>query len=110
MHLHAPKKKKKKISIKDALFDVGDDKSLGLDGYTSHFFKKSWETVGNDFMGAIQEFFASKSILKQINHTVIVLVPKSSHSPTVGDFRLIACYNIFYKVITKILENIIDHA
>lgn len=27
--------------IRKALFNIGDDKSPGLDGYTTHFFKKS---------------------------------------------------------------------
>lgn len=31
--------------IKYALFSIGDDKSLGPDGYTSRFFKKSWSIV-----------------------------------------------------------------
>ncbi|XP_022849628.1 uncharacterized protein LOC111371725 [Olea europaea var. sylvestris] len=64
------------------------------------------------------EFFSSGSILKQINHTVIPLVPKSGHTPHVGDFRPISCCNVTYKVIAKILAsrlrpilgNIVDHA
>ena len=32
-----------------------------------------------------------------------MLVHKSSHVQYVGDFRPIACYNVVYKVISKIL-------
>ncbi|XP_010682147.2 uncharacterized protein LOC104897036 [Beta vulgaris subsp. vulgaris] len=31
--------------IKQALFSIPDGKSLGLDGYTSHFFKKTWQVT-----------------------------------------------------------------
>ena len=104
--------------IRKALFDIGDDKSPGPDGYTSCFFKKAWQIVGDDFCGAIEEFFSSGSLLKQCNHTVIALVPKAQHAPTVGDFRPIACCNVTYKVITKIiasrlgpvLDTIVDQA
>ncbi|GJV51482.1 RNA-directed DNA polymerase, eukaryota, reverse transcriptase zinc-binding domain protein [Tanacetum coccineum] len=34
--------------IKDALFDIGDNKALGPDGYSFVFFKKAWNVVGKD--------------------------------------------------------------
>ncbi|GKD80428.1 hypothetical protein Tco_1347267, partial [Tanacetum coccineum] len=30
---------------KAAMFDIGDDRALGPDGYTSAFFKKAWDIV-----------------------------------------------------------------
>ncbi|KAK6162199.1 hypothetical protein DH2020_002040 [Rehmannia glutinosa] len=104
--------------IRDALFDIGEDKSLGPDGFNSCFFKNSWQIVGDDFCAAIEEFFVNGSLLKQINHTVIALVPKGRHAQSVGDYRPISNSNVFYKVITKImvkrmaplLENIVDQA
>ncbi|CAH9145483.1 unnamed protein product [Cuscuta epithymum] len=106
------------LEIKEALFDIGDNKSPGPDGYTSAFFKKKWNTVGFDFTRAVRGFFGSGRLLKQTNHTVIALIPKTNHSPTPADFRPIACTNVVYKVITKIiskrmipcLPDLIDHA
>ncbi|XP_022880649.1 uncharacterized protein LOC111397917 [Olea europaea var. sylvestris] len=59
--------------IKEALFSIGDDKAPGSDGFTSCLFKKSWDIIGNDFMDAIEEFFVLRSLLKQINHTILAL-------------------------------------
>ncbi|CAH9115366.1 unnamed protein product [Cuscuta europaea] len=89
--------------IKAALFDIGDDKAPGPDGYSSAFFKSNWNLVGDDLVQATKEFFRTGKLLKQINHTVIALIPKTTHSPKVSDFRPISCTNVLYKVITKIL-------
>ncbi|XP_022871069.1 uncharacterized protein LOC111390282 [Olea europaea var. sylvestris] len=70
--------------IKDALFNIGDEKSPGPYLYSSCFFKKARETIEGDFVDAITEFFDIGSLLKQINHTVIALIPKRSHASTVG--------------------------
>ncbi|GJV03616.1 hypothetical protein Tco_1337185 [Tanacetum coccineum] len=62
--------------IKAAMFCIGDDKAPGLDGYTSAFFKKGWDIVGNDVCRAVSDFFNNGQILKEINHTFIALIPK----------------------------------
>ncbi|XP_022899293.1 uncharacterized protein LOC111412589 [Olea europaea var. sylvestris] len=91
--------------IKEALFGIGDNKSLGSVGYTSCFFKSTWGCIEHDFVEAIMKFFSLGSIPKQINHAVIALVPKSTHAPSVEDYRSISCCNVIYKVITKILAS-----
>ncbi|VFQ95756.1 unnamed protein product [Cuscuta campestris] len=89
--------------VREAVFDIGNDKAPGPDGYTAAFFKDQWAVVGRDIYEAVLEFFTSGKLLRQINHAMIVLIPKSSHNPTIKDFRPIACLNVLYKVITKIL-------
>ena len=104
--------------IKDALFDIGDDKVPSPDGYTSCFFKRAWNIVGINVCSAVKKFFRSGQLFKQINHAAIVLVPKSPNASRVEDFKPIACYNVVYKLITKILakrispilEDLIDPA
>ncbi|CAH9124082.1 unnamed protein product, partial [Cuscuta epithymum] len=91
------------IEIKNALFDIGNDKAPGPDGYSSAFFKSNWELIEHDIVQAVKEFFRSGKLLKQINHTVIALIPKKNHSPKVSDYRPISCTNVMYKIITKIL-------
>jgi hypothetical protein len=97
-------------AIKETLFSIGNDKALGPDGYSSLFFKKSWDIVGADFYAAVQDFFSSGQILKQINHSIIALVLKSANVNSANDFRPISCYNVIYKVISKILAGILSHA
>jgi len=45
--------------IKKALFNISDAKSPGPDGYSSLFFKNSWDMVGQDLCAAMRDFFLS---------------------------------------------------
>jgi hypothetical protein len=40
-------------AIKETLFSIGNDKAPGPDGYSSIFFKKSWDIVEADFCVAV---------------------------------------------------------
>lgn len=89
--------------IKKTLFNIGDSKSLGLDEFSSNFFKAAWKIVGEDLRAATKEFFLTSQLLKEINHTIIVFIPKSNHVQRVDYYKSIFYCNVVYKVITKIL-------
>ena len=91
--------------IKEALFSMGDDKAPGPDGYTAAFFKKAWNVVGKDVTSAIRDFFTNGKILKEINHTIISLIPKVPTPSKINDYRPISCCNVLYKCISKIIAN-----
>ena len=54
---------------------------------------------------AVQEFFNSGQLLSEVNTTVISLIPKIPTPNKVTDFRPIACCNVLYKCISKVLTN-----
>ncbi|KAK9689105.1 hypothetical protein RND81_09G035600 [Saponaria officinalis] len=45
--------------IQSALSSIDRNKSPGVDGFSSGFFRDSWATIGHDFVAAVQEFFQS---------------------------------------------------
>lgn len=91
--------------IKEAMFSIGNDRAPGPDGFTSAFFKKSWDVVGQDVCLAIHDFFNCSRLLKEVNHTIIALIPKVPSPSKVTDFRPISCCNVIYKCISKIIAN-----
>ncbi|KAK9756406.1 hypothetical protein RND81_01G095100 [Saponaria officinalis] len=56
-----------------------------------------------DVILAVQAFFRSGKLLKQLNATVLTLIPKKQSPRSVRDFRPIACCNVLYKCISKVL-------
>ena len=91
--------------IKSAMFDIDDSKAPGPDGFSSAFFKKAWRIIGNDVCCAIKEFFDNGKLLGEVNATLISLIPKTKTPNTVIDIRPIACCNVLYKCISKIITN-----
>ncbi|GJW47654.1 hypothetical protein Tco_0079300 [Tanacetum coccineum] len=88
-----------------AMFSMGNDKSPGPDGYTAAFFKDSWDIIGSDVTKAVCEFFTNGRLLKELNHTIIALIPKVNAPARVNDYRPISCCNVLFKCISKIIAN-----
>nr|GEV25809.1 RNA-directed DNA polymerase, eukaryota, reverse transcriptase zinc-binding domain protein [Tanacetum cinerariifolium] len=91
--------------IKRTLFDIDDNKALGLDGFTLKLFNKACEIVHIDFCRAIKEFCRTGKLLGEVNATLVTMVPKIQTPQKVTDFRSVACCNVVYKCISKIITN-----
>ncbi|XP_011101844.1 uncharacterized protein LOC105179888 [Sesamum indicum] len=89
--------------IKKAVFDIGEDKAPGPDGYSSGFYKNAWPMVGQEVTKAVLEFFSTGKLLKQINSTILTVIPKVHFPTSVTDFCPISCCNVLYKIIAKLI-------
>ncbi|XP_074292579.1 uncharacterized protein LOC141619458 [Silene latifolia] len=92
-----------KTEVKEALFSIPVEKAHGPDGYSSGFYRDSYDIIGGDVVRVVLEFFTNGKILHQINAIVLTLIPKLDCPSTVQDFRPIACCNVIYKCISKII-------
>ncbi|KAL2240793.1 UNVERIFIED_CONTAM: hypothetical protein Sindi_0720500 [Sesamum indicum] len=67
--------------VKQAVFDITKDKASGPDGYSLGFFKVAWPMVGEEITRAVLDFFSTRKLLKQINSTILALIPKMRLPP-----------------------------
>ena len=91
--------------IRKVLFAMPSYKSPGPDGFSCEFFKTSWSIISQDFVIAVQSVFRFGFLPKGVNSTILALVPKKLDSMEMKDYRPIACCNVLYKVVSKILAN-----
>ncbi|KAG7541208.1 Reverse transcriptase zinc-binding domain [Arabidopsis thaliana x Arabidopsis arenosa] len=98
----------KPVSLEEivaVVFAMPLNKSPGPDGFSVEFFRASWDVVGKDVVEAVQEFFRNGRLLKDLNCTIIALIPKVPQACHLSDFRPISCCNLIYKIISKIIAN-----
>ena len=51
------------------------------------------------------KFFCSSFILKDLNSTFIILIPKKKGANSFNDFKPISLSNVTWKIISKIIAN-----
>ncbi|GJZ05256.1 RNA-directed DNA polymerase, eukaryota [Tanacetum coccineum] len=91
--------------IKAAVWDCGENKSPGPDGYTFEFYRHFWDLISSDLCAAVTYFFENGGFPRGCNSSFIALIPKVLDAKFVSDFRPISLIGSVYKVITKILAN-----
>ncbi|KAI8550738.1 hypothetical protein RHMOL_Rhmol06G0131400 [Rhododendron molle] len=91
--------------IKAALFEMHPNRAPGYDGMTAGFFQRYWGIVGVDVCRAVRSFFHDGRMLRSVNRTQIVLIPKVQTPTKVSQFRPISLRTISYKIIAKVLAN-----
>jgi len=83
---------------------ITSKKSPGPDGFNDGFFHSNWNTIGDEVTKAIESFFYSGKLIKELNHTFITLVSKTTNASQLTDYRPISCCNVMYKFISKVLS------
>lgn len=89
--------------IQTSLFSISNNKALGPDGFTSLFFKRSWDIVGIGFKVAVRYFIDHCILPRYVNATRISLMPKVETAYNMNDFKTISCCKVLYKCISKII-------
>jgi len=91
--------------IYDAVFQMDPHKAPGSDGFGASFYQDHWVVIKELLCVAIKDFFRSGKLLKEVNHTLITLIPKVANPESTAHFRPISLCNTVYKIVAKILVN-----
>lgn len=93
-------------AFEKVILNANIDKDPGVDGFNPDFSKACWEIIKWDVISAIKDFFfLNGHLLKQVNATSIMLVPKIQNLVTFADYRPILVCKVIYRFITKIMAN-----
>jgi len=91
--------------IYTAVFQMDPHKAPGSDGFGASFYQDHWVVIKDLLCVAIKDFFQSRKLLKEVNHTLITLIPKVDNPKTTVQFRPISLCNTLYKILAKIIVN-----
>ena len=65
--------------------------------------------VGESVRFEVKKIFRTKNIPKNLNKTLIALIPKQLGPESINHYRPISLCNTIYKIVTKILVNRLKH-
>ncbi|CAH9141904.1 unnamed protein product [Cuscuta epithymum] len=91
--------------VRLAIFDMHSENAPGSDGMNRAFFQKYWVIVGLEISRLCSNIFTTGIILRELNGTNLVLIPKKDKPEDMGDWRPIALCNVVYKIFSKVLAN-----
>ncbi|GLT37028.1 hypothetical protein SLA2020_113700 [Shorea laevis] len=87
------------------MWECGGDKSLGPDGFSFHLIRACWSVIEKDVVEFVQEFFRNDKLVRGLNSSFIVPIPKKTNPLDLKDYRPISLINSLYKIISKVLAN-----
>lgn len=91
--------------IKQTIFNMKLLKAPGVNGFLAIFYQSQWHVVGVSFCQMVKEVFNSHQLPADINHTLLVLIPKVDNPTSLKMFRSTSLCSIAYKAITKPIAN-----
>jgi len=86
---------------------INGSKLLGPGGYSMAFFQACWDVLKEDIMKVLRDFHARGKFERSLNATFISLIPKIPRVVDPKDFRPISLVSGIYKIIFKILANML---
>lgn len=94
-----------RTEVVEALKHMHPTKAPGSDGTPALFYKKFWHIVGDNVTDLVLQILNGKKDPKEINHTLIVFIPKIKKPTHTSHFRPISLCNVLFKLVTKVIAN-----
>ena len=87
--------------MREALNAIGDLKAPGPNDMPSIFYKKLWDTVGDQLVKEVLQVLNGGPIPAGCNDTTVFFIPKVQKPELVKDLRSISPCNVIYKLVSK---------
>ncbi|KAL3696875.1 hypothetical protein R1sor_010951 [Riccia sorocarpa] len=80
-----------------------NDKSPGLDGFTTEMLMTCWPFIRGDCIAMIHHFWDQGELLRDTRTAVIKLIPKNEFKELLKNWRPLSLMTLSYKLIAKIM-------
>jgi hypothetical protein len=84
-----------------------ETKPLALTASPWLFFQQCWRVVEANVLAVFDEFHEFCSFEKSLNANFLALIPKKQNASNIRDFRPISLIGCMYKMVAKVLTNIL---
>ncbi|GLT38147.1 hypothetical protein SLA2020_124130 [Shorea laevis] len=91
--------------IQRAIFSMDPYKAPGDDGFQPIFFQANWDVIGDSMCSFIKSTFQQGLFDKDLNTTLLCIIPKVEHPERVNQLRPISLCNVVITVISKVVVN-----
>ena len=89
--------------LRQVVFASKMDSAPGMDGFNHVFFREAWLVVRYDLLKALNHVLRTGQVLKEMNQTLISLIPKGPSTETFADYRPISVCTVPYRLLSKVL-------
>ena len=90
----------------EALKQLKNNKSPGIDGYSPEFFKKFWPQLGHFYLDCINECYKNGQLTDSLSQGIITCLPKPGKAwNLIKNWRPISLLNTTYKLISHVITN-----
>ena len=91
--------------MQQAVYDLKDEKSPGIDGFTAEFYKKFWSLIKDSYTAFING--ASQTSFSAFKNTSVtaLLYKEKGDTDDLKNYRPISLINVDLKILTKALTN-----
>ena len=96
----------KKDILKMVISGMKNNKTPGMDGLTTEFYKTFFGDLYDILTEVYVEIHTHNTVPKSMTKAVTVLLPKKPNSETPSDYRPITLLNIDYKILTKYINQV----
>jgi len=79
------------------------------DRFSIDFYRLYWNTIKNDMLRMLNHNRIKRKIGGSANSSFLSIIPKESNPTNFSRFYPISLYNSSYKILNKIIANIVKH-